>query len=99
MSRRVVTTRTYFFVWGGLLGLTLANSLIALIDLGQFSLIVPLIVAAMKAGLIAAVFMHAVYEMRLVRVIVAGGVVWFLILLSLTLGDYITRGWLPVPGK
>ena len=46
-----------------------------------------------------AIFMHALYETKLVRVIMAGGVIWFLIMISLTLGDYLTRGWMPYPGK
>jgi len=43
--------------------------------------------------------MHGKYESKLARIIIAAGVVWVLILVSNTLGDYITRGWLPVPGK
>jgi cytochrome c oxidase subunit IV len=35
----------------------------------------------------------------LVRVVTAGGIVWFLIMATLTLTDYMTRGWLPFPGK
>jgi hypothetical protein len=26
-------------------------------------------------------------------------VMWFLIMMSLTMNDYFTRGWLPFPGK
>lgn len=39
------------------------------------------------------------YKTQLVRVVLAGGVTWFLIMISLTLGDYLKRGWLPFPGK
>jgi cytochrome c oxidase subunit 4 len=35
--------------------------------------------------------MHALYESALVRVILAGGVLWFLILMTLTMTDYLTR--------
>ncbi len=56
-------------------------------------------IAALKASLIASFVMHALYETKLVRVIMASGVIWFLILISLTLGDYLTRGWMPYPGK
>ncbi len=99
MSHPKVSSRTYLLTWGGLLALTLLTSLLGLIDLGQFSVIVAVLIAAMKASLIAAFFMHALYDSKLVRVVIAGGVAWFLILVSLTLGDYITRGWLPFPGK
>jgi cytochrome c oxidase subunit IV len=48
---------------------------------------------------VVAFFLHGRYESKLIHVIIAAGVVWFLIMISNTLGDYITRGWLPVPGK
>jgi cytochrome c oxidase subunit IV len=99
MSEPRVSAKTYMATWAGLLGLTLLTSLLGFIDLGQFSIIVAALIAAMKASLIAAFFMHALYESKLVRVILAGGIIWFLILLTLTLTDYITRGWLPFPGK
>ena len=58
-----------------------------------------LVFAVAKATLIAAFFMHALVESKLVRVVIAGSLVWFLILVTLTLGDYVTRGWLSFPGK
>jgi cytochrome c oxidase subunit IV len=51
------------------------------------------------ASIIAGFLMHAFYETIIIRIILAGGVIWFLIFVSLTLSDYITRGWLPIPGK
>ena len=99
MSHPTVSVRHYTFTWLGLLFLTLVTSVIGTVDLGLFNLIIGLILATMKASLIAFIFMHALYESKLVRVVLAGGVVWFLILISLTLGDYLTRGWLPFPGK
>lgn len=99
MSQPTVSIKTYAFTWLALLGLTLLTSLIGLVDLGIFNLVTAVLIAAIKASLIAFFFMHAFYESKLVRVVLAGGIVWFLILISLTLGDYITRGWLPFPGK
>jgi hypothetical protein len=32
-------------------------------------------------------------------VVVGGGMLWLGILLVLSLSDFVTRGWLPVPGK
>ncbi len=94
-----VSRRTYTFTWLGLLALTLLTTLLGFVDMGPFSMVAAVGIAAIKAALIAAFFMHALFEAKLVRVVIAGGVLWFLILTSLTLGDYITRGWLPFPGK
>jgi len=99
MSQSTVSVRTYTFTLLALLGLTLLTSLLALVDLGRFSFVAGVAIAALKASLIASFFMHALYEIKLVRVVLAGGVVWFLIMISLTIADYLTRGWMPFPGK
>ncbi len=99
MSAPAVSRKTYMFTWLGLLGLTLLTTLVGFMNMGPFSMVIAVAIATMKAALIAGFFMHALYEKNLVRVILAGGVIWFLILVSMTMTDYITRGWLPWPGK
>jgi|tagenome__1003787_1003787.scaffolds.fasta_scaffold20989530_4 cytochrome c oxidase subunit 4 len=99
MKEPVVSIRTYTLTWLALLALALATTLIGLLDLGPFSMGIAILIATAKAALVVAFFMHGRYESKLVRVIIAAGVIWFLIMISNTLGDYITRGWLPFPGK
>jgi cytochrome c oxidase subunit 4 len=99
MSQPTVSLKGYLGTWLALLGLTLLTSLLAFVNLGRFSILVAVLIAAMKASLIAMFFMHALYGSKLVRVVLAGGVIWLLIMLSLTLTDYITRGWLQFPGR
>jgi cytochrome c oxidase subunit 4 len=94
-----VSVKKYAAVFGLLLLLALTTTLIGFLDLGPFNMIIAITIAAAKASLIAAFFMQALYEGKMVRIILSGGVVWFLIMLTLTLGDYMTRGWLPFPGK
>lgn len=93
MAQPVVSKRTYFFTFFGLIGLTLLTTLLGFIDMGVFSTVVALLLAAVKASLIAAFFMHALYENKLVRVVMAGGAIWFLILITITISDYISRTW------
>ncbi len=93
------SARTYVFTYFALLALVLATVLIGYLDLGWGSMFVAIAIATIKATLVAAFFMHALVEKRLVWLVIAGSIVWFLILVTLTMGDYITRGWLPVPGK
>lgn len=99
MKTHTVSAKTYAFTWLSLLGLTLLTTLLAYIDLGWFSTFLAVGLAVLKASLIAAFFMHVLFDSKIVKVILAGGIVWFLILMSLTLGDYLTRGWIPFPGK
>ena len=94
-----VSRKTYALTWLGLLALTLLTTLLGYVNMGPFSMVAGVAIAACKAALIAAVFMHALFEGKLVWIVIAGGVLWFLIMTSLTVGDYITRGWLPFPGK
>jgi cytochrome c oxidase subunit 4 len=95
----VVSPRTYLFTWAALLGLTLATTLVGYLDLGEFSIIGAVLFAMAKGSLIVSFFMYAAYAHNAIRVILVGGSVWFTILFSITLGDYVTRGWLPFPGK
>jgi cytochrome c oxidase subunit IV len=99
MKEPVVSIRTYTLTWLALLALALATTLIGFLNLGPFSMGIAILIATIKAALVVAFFMHGRYESKLVRIIIAAGVVWFLIMVSNTIGDYITRGWLPVPGK
>jgi cytochrome c oxidase subunit 4 len=99
MSGPAVSAKAYFGTYLALLGLTLATTLLGFVDLGWGSMVLAVAFAAAKATLIAAFFMHALVEGKLVKIVIAGALVWFLILVTLTLGDYVTRGWLPFPGK
>ena len=100
MKKPVVSIRAYTLTFLSLLALALLTTLIGFLDLGPFSMVIAVTIAAAKATLIAAFFMHALYESKVVRVILSGGVIWFLIMVTLTLGDYMTRGWvLPLGGK
>ena len=85
--------------WLGLLGLTLLTSLIGSLNLGVMTPVIAVIIAACQAFLIGAFLMHGKEDIALVRVIIAGGIIWFLILVTLTMTDYITRGWLLPSGK
>ena len=66
------------------------------LDLGMFNLIIALIIAVTKAMLVALFFMHLKSSSPLLRLAATVGVIWFLIMLSFTLGDYFTRGLVPL---
>ena len=89
----------YLVTWAALLGLLLATSLIGLANLGTFNLLLGLVFAAMQASLLVLVYMHVIYDQVLIRVCVIAAVIWILIMMTLTLNDYHTRGWLLPSGK
>ena len=91
MAEPIIRRKTYALVYIALLALTLVTTLLAFLNMGPFNSVVALVIAVIQAALIAGVFMHALYESALVRVILAGSVLWFLILITLTMTDYLTR--------
>jgi cytochrome c oxidase subunit 4 len=65
---------------------------IGYVDLGMFNVIIALAIALIKALLVVLFFMHIKGSSRLLHLAAGTGLLWLLILLSLTLSDYLTRG-------
>lgn len=81
----------YFLVWGALLVLTVLTVLLGQVDLGPGNLPVALVIASVKAGLVALFFMH-LWEAEGVQRLVFVVSVLFVVLLALgVLGDYAFR--------
>src|SRR5215469_11728858 len=86
--------KTYFAVWGALLLGTFLTYRVAFIDLGVFNPVVALVIATTKALLVALFFMHLISASeRLLKVVVASTLFFLMILLFLTMTDYISRAW------
>jgi cytochrome c oxidase subunit 4 len=66
---------------------------IAFLDLGAMNTVAALAIATFKAVLVILFFMHVKYSTRLTWAVVLGGIFWLGILLTLTMSDYLTRGW------
>ncbi len=64
----------------------------------NFNPVVALAIAIFKATLVILFFMHVKYSSRLTKVVVGVGVFFLLILLSLTMTDYLSRALLTSPG-
>jgi cytochrome c oxidase subunit 4 len=69
------------------------TTLLGFLDLGSMNTAVAVFLAIIKASLIAAFFMHALHESATIRVVMAAGVIWFLIFVSLTAVDFMSRNW------
>jgi len=86
--------KTYFSVWGALLVGTFITYKAAFIELGQFNAAVALIIATVKALLVALFFMHikGAHE-RLLKLVVISTIFFLILLLALSMADYGTRTW------
>jgi cytochrome c oxidase subunit 4 len=88
---KVISTRTYVFVWAALLILLVATWAIARFDLHPFNAALAIAIALLKMLLILLFFMHVRYSNRLTWIFAGAGFVWLAILIGLTLNDYLTR--------
>ncbi len=98
MTPHLVTRPTYYRMFIALLVLTGLTVGIAMIDLGPLNTIVALAIAVGKALLVILVFMHLRSSSRLTWLVVGSGFFWLALLITLTMSDYLTRGWLIVAG-
>jgi len=92
-GHHVVSWKVYLAVFGALCVLTVTTVAVAGHDFGPLNLIVALAVAITKASLVVLFFMHARYSPKLTGVVIGSSIAFFLILLFLTLTDYVSRPW------
>ena len=72
--------RTYVYVWVGLLMLTGMTVSVAGMGLGQLSVLVALVIAGVKSGLVLLYFMHLKYERGLLFKLIIPGTILLLVL-------------------
>jgi cytochrome c oxidase subunit IV len=99
MSRHVSPKRLYYAIFAALMVLTTITVVVAFINLGPLNFPVAISIAVLKATLVILFFMHVKYSSRLTKLIVATGFFFLLVLFTLTLTDYLSRGWLTAPGS
>ncbi|HWC58986.1 MAG TPA: cytochrome C oxidase subunit IV family protein [Verrucomicrobiae bacterium] len=87
-----VSKKTYLFVWIALLLFLALTWGLAEINLGAFNNVAALSISIAKMSLVVLVFMHGRWEKPLVWIFIVAGVIWLLIMVDLTLSDYLTRG-------
>ena len=86
--------KTYFAVWAALLVGTFLTYKAAYIDLGLFNAAVALIIATIKALLVALFFMHLKgASEKLLKLVVISTIFFLFLLLALSMADYGTRLW------
>ena len=96
MSTHVVPPlKLYITIFLALMVGTAITVWVAFFDLGALNNVVMLAVAVTKATLVVLYFMHVRWSSRLTWVIAASGFFWLLIMFTLTLADYFSRGWIP----
>ena len=90
-KHHVVPYRVYIFVLLALITLTLASIEITSIELGAYAVAGALIFAIIKSFLVLTYFMHLKYDKRYIRIMVAFVFAIFVVVLVVTMLDYIYR--------
>ncbi len=91
-SHPVTSPRLYVSIWAALMVLLLLTWGVARVDLGPLNVVAALTIAVVKMLLVILFFMHVRHSPRLTWIFVAAGFIWLLIMIDLTLSDYVTRG-------
>jgi len=81
----------YVAVWAGLLVLTGATVSVSYIDLGLLNVVVALLIASVKASLVALFFMHLKFENRLVWAFALVPIFFLALIVGGTLSDTLFR--------
>jgi cytochrome c oxidase subunit 4 len=90
----IASKSLYLTIFLLLMAFTAITVAVAFVDLGPLNTVVALTIAVIKATLVILYFMHVRYSGKLTVMVVASGLVWLVILLVLTMSDYLTRPWL-----
>ena len=92
-EHHIVTPIQYGMVFATLLVGTGLTVVAAYFDMGPLNPIIALAIACFKAVIVILFFMHVKFQSRLIKMTVASGFFTFLILITMTMSDYISRAW------
>lgn len=90
-SEHMVGVGTYLAIFIALMVLTAVTTAVAYVDLGVLNVVLMLAIAVTKATLVVLWFMHLKFASRLTWLWAFGSVLFFAILVIITLSDYLTR--------
>lgn len=86
----------YVGVFLALLALTWLTVWVSGVDLGPWNTPVALLIASLKASLVLLFFMHLWWSSRLTWIFAVTALFFLLVLITLTLADFLSRGYLPI---
>jgi cytochrome c oxidase subunit 4 len=92
-EQHIVSPMTYLVIFFCLLVGTAATVGASFLEMGPWNPVVAIGIACVKATLVVLFFMHIKYSSKLMKLTVGAGVFTFLILVGMSLSDYISRAW------
>ena len=92
-KHHIVTPLQYVYVFATLLVFTGITTGVAYVDLGWANPVIALAIACFKATIVILFFMHLAFQSRLIKMTIGAGFFTFLVLIAMTMSDYVSRGW------
>ena len=91
-KHHIVPLKVYLAIGAALFILTGVTVGVSFIDLGGWNVVVALLVAGVKASLVALVFMHLLYDRKIMLVVFITSILFLSIFIIFTMFDTMTRG-------
>jgi cytochrome c oxidase subunit 4 len=92
-EHHIVSPKVYLVILLALLVGTALTVWASYVDLGVWNPIIAIAIACTKATLVVLFFMHVKYSSKLTMLTIGCGFFMFLVLIGMTLADYISRAW------
>lgn len=93
VAHHIVSPVVYGIIFGVLMIGTLLTVGASMLPLGMFNAPIAIAIACTKAVFVVLFFMHVKYSSRLVKLTVSAGFFTFLVLVMMTMLDYVSRAW------
>jgi cytochrome c oxidase subunit 4 len=90
-KHHIIPFKVYIYVLISLLILTALTVAASRVNFGEWNVVIAILIASMKAGLVLAFFMHLKYDDKLYLVTFGTGLFFLMLLFCLTWTDIYTR--------
>lgn len=91
-GEHVVPLKIYLGVAGSLFFLTMLTLAMSYVDLGPYNMLVAMLIAGLKASLVALIFMHLLWDNKFLMTIFLTALLFLAIFIGITLMDTLHRG-------
>jgi cytochrome c oxidase subunit 4 len=90
-KNHIIPYRTFLFVLAGLILLTLTSVALTQIYLGTMTIIIALLIAAVKSSFVLRIFMHLKFENKMFSLMIIAVILLIGAVIFITLLDYLYR--------
>jgi cytochrome c oxidase subunit 4 len=90
-KNHIIPYSTFLYVLAGLIFLTLISVILTQISLGALTVVIALVIAAVKSTFVLRIFMHLKYEPKMFSYAIIGVSSLIGVVIVITLLDYINR--------